>query len=140
MMKGFANPDGWVRLDFPGGWKGDKKNAFTGEGLSADETAVQDLVRKLGGFRKNSTALRTGRLMQYAPKKGLYVYFRYDAGQTVMCVMNVGRKSAPVDFGHYVERTAGFTQAVDVVSGESFPMTTIMAVGPMQMKVLELKK
>ncbi|MBS1973759.1 MAG: cyclomaltodextrinase N-terminal domain-containing protein, partial [Bacteroidetes bacterium] len=43
LMKGFTNPDGWVRLDFPGGWQGDKKNAFTGEGLSADELAVQSL-------------------------------------------------------------------------------------------------
>jgi len=52
----------------------------------------------------------------------------------------VGREVVPVDFVHYAERTAGFAQAVDVVSGESFPMTTTMPVGPMQMKVLELKK
>jgi neopullulanase len=127
-------------MDFPGGWKGDKKNAFTGEGLSADEAAVQDLVRKLGGFRKNSSALRTGKLMQYAPKKGLYVYFRYDAAQTVMCVMNTGKEAIAVDFNHYAERTAGFVQAVDVVSGDSFHMTTTMPVAPMQMKVLELKR
>jgi len=25
LMKGISNPDGWVRLDFPGGWEGDKK-------------------------------------------------------------------------------------------------------------------
>jgi glycosidase len=34
LMKGIDNPDGWVRLDFPGGWAGDRKNAFTGAGLS----------------------------------------------------------------------------------------------------------
>ncbi|MES2881795.1 MAG: alpha-amylase family glycosyl hydrolase, partial [Bacteroidota bacterium] len=26
LMKGVSNPDGWVRLDFPGGWPGDKQN------------------------------------------------------------------------------------------------------------------
>jgi glycosidase len=36
MMKGISNPDGWVRLDFPGGWDGDKKNAFTRKGLNDD--------------------------------------------------------------------------------------------------------
>ena len=30
--------------------------------------------------------------MQYVPQDGLYVYFRYDANQTVMCVMNTADK------------------------------------------------
>ncbi len=33
LMKGVTNPDGWVRLDFPGGWNSDTLNAFTGNGL-----------------------------------------------------------------------------------------------------------
>ncbi|HEY6900868.1 MAG TPA: alpha-amylase family glycosyl hydrolase, partial [Puia sp.] len=75
-MKGIANPDGWVRLDFPGGWPGDRKNAFTGEGLSSAERSIQELVKKLGAFRHGSSALKTGKLMQYTPAKGGYVYFR----------------------------------------------------------------
>src|SRR5689334_6770904 len=37
LMKGISNPDGLVRLDFPGGWDGDSKNAFTGKGLDDRE-------------------------------------------------------------------------------------------------------
>jgi glycosidase len=140
LMKGIDNPDGWVRLDFPGGWTGDKKNAFTGEGLSSDEIAVQALVRKLGSFRKNSSALRTGRLMQYMPEKGLYIYFRYDATQTVMCIMNTGRDAAKIDFANYSERTAGFSQAADVVSGTAYPMNTVMSIPAGQFWVLQLQK
>jgi glycosidase len=140
LMKGIDNPDGWVRLDFPGGWTGDKKNAFTGEGLSADELSVQALVKKLGGFRKNASALKAGRLMQYVPKKGLYVYFRYDANQTVMCVMNTGRDAAGIEFGNYSERTEGFVQAADVVSGTGYPMNEAMAIPAGQFRVLELRK
>ena len=141
LMKGVANPDGWVRLDFPGGWKGDKKNAFTGEGLSADESSVQDLVRKLGLFRKNSSAIRTGRMMQYVPRKGLYVYFRYDARQTVMCIMNTAAsQDAEVDFSEYAERTTGFANGMDVVSGKVWPLAEKTRIGAMQMWVLELKK
>jgi hypothetical protein len=151
-MKGIANPDGWVRLDFPGGWKGDTKNAFTGEGLSAEELSVQQLVRKLALYRLHSSALRTGRLMQYVPKDGLYVYFRYDAGQTIMCIMNTGDSSAKIDFSRYAERTAGFTRAMDVVTGNYYSiavkngvdnrrLTDIkMEIAPMQMWILELKK
>src|SRR5260221_14248713 len=73
LMKGFADPDGWVRLDFPGGWPGDRRNAFTGEGLTKDETTIQQQVRKLGLFLRKSSAIQTGKLMQYIPDKGLYV-------------------------------------------------------------------
>jgi len=93
LMSGKSYPyDGNVRLDFPGGWKGDKKNAFTQEGLTADEKNVQDYVKTLANYRKQSAALKTGKLMQYIPVDGLYVYFRYDATSTVMCVMNTSDK------------------------------------------------
>lgn len=140
LMKGINNPDGWVRLDFPGGWKGDQKNAFTGEGLTGEEAAIQGLVRKLGAFRKKSSALQTGKLMQYAPKKGLYVYFRYDKKQTVMCVMNSGQEEAEIDPDTYTERTAGFTRAVDVVTGAVYPLGEKTTIPAMEMRVLELQK
>jgi len=140
LMKGFANPDGWVRLDFPGGWQGDRKNAFTGEGLSTEEKAVQGLVRKLARFRKSSSALRTGKMMQYVPKNGLYVYFRYDAQQTILCAMNTDSIPAMVDAGRYAERTSGFTEAVDILKGVNYPLHRPIEVPAGQMLILELKK
>jgi len=140
LMKGFSNPDGWVRLDFPGGWKGDRKNAFTGEGLSADEKSVQELVRTLANFRKGASALKTGKMMQYLPNHGLYVYFRWDAKQTVLCAMNTDSLPARVDIGRYNERMAGFSQAVDVITGKSYPLQDIPAIPAGEMWILELKK
>lgn len=121
LMKGEKNPyDGWVRLDFPGGWVGDKKNAFTQQGLTDDEKMVQGYTKKLANYRKNSSAIKTGKMMQYVPVDGLYVYFRYDHHQTVMCVMNTSNKEQKIDFGNYTERTNGFTKAVNVESGTTF--------------------
>jgi glycosidase/MFS family permease len=140
LMKGISNPDGWVRLDLPGGWAGDKKNAFTGQGLSTDEAAVQGLVKQLAGFRKNSSALCWGKLMQYVPKKGLYVYFRYDARQTIMCVMNTGKDAAEVDPGDYTERVSGFTKGADVISGELRSLGEKTSIPAMTMWVMELRK
>jgi glycosidase len=117
IMKGESNPDGWVRLDFPGGWKGDKKNAFTGEGLTAAEKDVQDYTRTLANFRKQSTAIKTGKMMQYLPVDGLYVYFRYDASQTIMCIMNTSDKEKSVSFRDFAERTSGFSKAKNAVGG-----------------------
>lgn len=129
--------DGWVRLDFPGGWKGDKKNAFTQEGLTDEEKSLQDYTRTLANFRKKSSAIKTGKLMQYVPQDGVYVYFRYDDKQTVMCVMNTDDKERVIDFANYLERTNGFAGATDLngkVYGNQFPVPA------KQMLVLELTK
>ncbi|MBA4197643.1 MAG: alpha-amylase [Chitinophaga sp.] len=139
LMSGKSNPhDGNVRLDFPGGWKGDKKNAFTGEGLTADEKDVQQYTKILANYRKHNAALQTGKLMQYVPHDGLYVYFRYNEKSTVMCVMNTSDKEKNIDFKNYEERTKGFTKAIDIVSNTTF--NNSFTVPAKTMWVLELKK
>jgi glycosidase len=138
LMKGEKNPqDGWVRLDFPGGWAGDKKNSFTGEGLTDAEKNMQSYTRILANFRKKSSAITKGRLMQYVPKDGLYVYFRYDAKQTVMCVMNTADKEMKIDFKDYEERTNGFTKAINVVDGSV--TSSSFTIPAKTMWVMELK-
>ena len=43
-------------------------------------------------------------MMQYIPEDGLYVYFRYDNNQTVMCVMNTDNKARSINLNKYTER------------------------------------
>jgi glycosidase len=140
LMKGFTNPDGLVRLDFPGGWSGDTKNAFTGEGLNPDEKEVQALVRKLGQYRKKCSALQTGLTMQYVPQNGLYVYFRYDAHHTIMCVMNTAESEMTVDFSRFRERIKGFSIGKDVCGTEAiYQLNTPAKIPATTMWVLELR-
>ena len=138
LMKGISNPDGWVRLDFPGGWNGDTKNAFTQQGLSAGEKDFQDYTARLANFRKTASAIKTGKMTQYVPDNGLYVYFRYDLNQTIMCVMNTSEKERPVDFARYAERTARFNKATDVVTGNT--LSNSFTIPSKSFWVLELKK
>jgi len=140
LMKGFKAPDGLVRGDFPGGWKEDVKNAFTGEGMTDDEKSTQDLVRKLGNFRKNASALKTGKMMHYVPVDGLYVYFRYDENQTIMCVMNTSDTEKEIDFQKYAERTADFISAKNVISEERMATVERITIPAMKMWILELGK
>ena len=138
LMKGISNPDGWVRLDFPGGWSGDKKNAFNQQGLSAEEKDFQAYTAKLANFRRNTAAIKTGKMTQYVPDNGLYVYFRYNLNQTIMCVMNTSDIERLVDFTNYAERTAGFSKATDVVTGK--PLSTSFSIPAKTFWVLELNK
>ena len=138
LMKGYTNPDGNVRLDFPGGWPGDALNAFTGAGLSDDAKSVQQLIQTLANYRKTSPALSKGKLMQYIPKDGLYVYFRYTNAQTVMCVMNTSDNEMPVHFKDYTERTDGFASGINILTNEAVASTFSMPAH--RTWIVELKK
>ena len=138
LMKGISNPDGWVRLDFPGGWAGDNKNAFTELGMTAQEKDFLHYVQLLGTYRKTSAALKTGEMMQYLPEEGLYVYFRYTKGQTIMCIMNTDTKERKLNFEKYAERTNGFKGGKDMVTGENLGKE--FSIAAMSMQLIELTK
>jgi glycosidase len=138
LMKGISNPDGWVRLDFPGGWAGDRKNAFTETGLTNEESDFLHYVQSLGAYRTKSSALKTGKMMQYIPEDGLYVYFRYDNNQTVMCVMNTDSKARNVNLSKYGERTNLFRSGKDIITGNI--IGSEFSIPSMSMQVIELTK
>lgn len=120
LLKNFADPDGKVRQDFPGGWTGDNSNKFTEAGRTAAENEVFDHLRTLAKFRKTSSALRAGKMMQYVPEDGVYVYFRYDAKQTVICIMNTNDTSKTIAASRFEERLKGFNNARDLITNRSF--------------------
>ena len=138
LMKGISNPDGWVRLDFPGGWAGDQKNAFTEQGMTDQEKDFLHYVQLLGNYRKTSSALTKGDMMQYLPEDGLYVYFRYSKDQTIMCVMNTDTKERKLNFEKFTERTNGFNGGKDIVSG--IKMGNQFSIPAMTIQVIELTK
>ena len=119
LLTGFTNPDGLVRQDFIGGWKTDATNKFTTAGRTAKENDMFNYIKTLANFRKNSSAIKTGKFMQYTPDDGLYVYFRYDANQTIMCMMNTADTEKQIDFSKYYERTKGFSTAKNIVTAET---------------------
>ena len=108
--------DGYVRLDFPGGWKNDSINKFNISGRTQKDQAIYQDLATLALYRKKSSALTTGKFMQYLPIDGLYVYFRYDDKQTVMVVMNTSKTEKTVQIDQYSERTNGFHNYTDIIN------------------------
>ncbi|HEY4155520.1 MAG TPA: alpha-amylase family glycosyl hydrolase, partial [Puia sp.] len=141
LMKNFKNPsDAMVREDFPGGFPGDSVNKFEPSGRTEPENAAFDYISELAAFRKTSSALGSGALMQYIPVNGLYVYFRYDKKQTIMCVLNTDTLDRKVDFSDYSERTKGFAGATELLSHTNLDIPGKMDIPPRNMFILELKK
>jgi glycosidase len=140
LMKNYSNPDGLVRLDFPGGWAGDKKDKFTAEGRDKKENEAFDFVRTLANYRKNTTALQTGKLMQYVPRSGIYTYFRYDAQKTVMITYNGNDKESTLNTGYFTGRMAGFNSGLDVLNGKTITNLQQLTIPAKTTLIIELKK
>ena len=137
---GFTSPnDGYVRLDFPGGWQGDAVNKFEAGGRTEKDNAIWNHVAALANYRKTSSALTTGKMMQYVPEDGVYVYFRYDAKQTVMIVMNTSKSTRKISLNRFDERTTGFANYYDVITKTVSPLKEF-ELGSYKTIVYELRK
>lgn len=132
-----TNTDATVREDFPGGWEKDTVNRFTVEGRTDLENTAFNFVSKLANFRKKSSALTTGKTMQFIPSKGVYAYFRYDDKQTVMIVVNSGDKPARLNLNSYEEILKGRKQGRDVID-EKVYMLSELDLKPKESRVIEL--
>jgi len=129
-----------VRKDFPGGWKEDVQNKFTSAGRTEKENEIFNWTKTIANFRKNSSAIKTGKLMQYAPQNGTYVYFRYDGKQTVMVVMNTGDKERTIDVKRFVERTNGFSKARNIVTSATNDLDAEWNLPAKTIWIMELNK
>jgi glycosidase len=139
-MTGVTSPnDGYVRQDFPGGWPTDAVNKFTAAGRVGKDQEIWNHISTLATFRKTSSAITTGKMMQFVPEDGVYVYFRYDAKQTVMVAMNTTKEKRTVAVSRYAERSNGFSKARNVVSKETNALADF-SLEAHQTVVLELMK
>ena len=141
LMKNFKNPsDAEVRRDFPGGFPGDAVNKFISSGRTEQENDAFNYVKKFANFRKNSSALKTGNFMQYLPDDGVYVYFRYDNNETVMCVFNQNDGSKTINLSRFSERIKDYTTAFDVATGVTFNLEPSLTLGGKYVLVMKLSR
>ena len=119
-MKGFSNPDGLVRSDFLGGWKNDSINKFTKEGRTTQENEVFDFVKTLANFRQRSSALKTGKMVQYIPENDIYTFCRYNDEEKIVCIINVGEEEKNIDLDtKYKEVMQGYSGIKNIISGKN---------------------
>jgi glycosidase len=141
LMKNFKDPsDAEVRRDFPGGWPGDKENKFVAAGRTAKENEAYNFVKKLAQYRKKSAALQTGKLTQFLPKDGIYVYFRHMENQSMMVILSQNEKAQTLDTARFSEMLGGFTKGKNVLDDKALNDLKQIQVPAMSVQVIELSK
>ena len=133
-MPGGSDPDN--RRDFPGGFPGDPRNAFTTNGRTPEEQEVFAHVQSLLALRKSHVALRTGKqwhigwddtyyaFLRELPEEKLLVVYN-NAMQTV--ALNIPVENTPLETAHQLQTVFG-NIAAELISGQvrvSLPAQTL---------------
>ena len=140
LMKNYKDPnDAAVRKDFPGGWKGDLTNKFVKEGRTTIEQAAFDYFKNLANIRKSSSALTYGKLKQFIPKDGMYVYFRNSSSQKIMCIVNTSTKEQILSFDSFEEEIVGKTQWIDLLNKNAGSVSKNVSIAPQSFQLFEIK-
>jgi glycosidase len=135
--KGRDDPS--YRQDFPGGWAGDKVNAFTGEGLSAQQREAQVFLKKLMNWRKGASVIHHGKTMHYGPEQDSYVFFRYDGTKKVMVALNKNSKDLTLSTDRFREMLSGVSSGQDVATGQRITFKDSFTLPARSALILELQ-
>ena len=144
---------GGLRVDFPGGWAGDKMDLFTAEGraraaVNTDGKPVpegfaadmHDYTRTLFQWRKGKKVIHDGRTMHFLTRDNTYAYFRYDDTDAVFVFINNSRGKKHIPWSHYAEIADGLHDGRNVLTGESAEVSDSTVVGSRQVLIVEYKR
>jgi neopullulanase len=139
LMDGLGSAShGYLRQDFPGGWPGDKMNAFTRHNLSVERIMALEFMTRLLNWRKHSKLVHKGKLKHFIPENGTYVYFRYDDTDAIMVILS--KKDAHyLNTARYNEIIGKYKKAKDVITGEEFDDLGTIWLEGFSARILELK-
>ena len=130
--------DGNVRCDFPGGFAGDKHNAFTAEGRTKAENSMFNWLSKLLKWRRNNMVITKGKQIQFIPYKGVYVIARQWNDQTILTILNGTSQAVTLPLDRYAEVIGNHQEAKDVISGRKVKLGSELQLKARDTKVIEL--
>lgn len=132
--------DGDLRKDFPGGWPGDSRSAFTSQGRTEVENDAINFTRKLLNWRKQNPVIHTGKLLHFIPQDNCYVYFRYNDQKKVMIILNNhNTQSRKLDTSRFAEMLNGYSSGYEVISGKNIDNLNSVEINAKSALIIELK-
>ena len=131
--------DGYVRLDFPGGFPGDETSAFTRDGRTDLQNEAWDFLSKILHWRRGEAneVIAKGSLKHFMPQNGMYVYQRKLGDKEVIVLLNGNDAPNEVSMERTLEILPYGRRLHDVVSGEDVTIEKNMTFGPRQIMILQ---
>ena len=132
-----AGGDGNVRRDMPGGFPGDKTDAFTAAGRTDKQNEAFDFIQKLLQWRRGNEAIAHGSLKHFMPENGLYVYQRRSGDKEVTVILNGNDSPVTTTMERTLEILPYGSQRRDMLTGETITISPEMTFSPRQILILE---
>ena len=129
--------DGNVRKDFPGGFPGDTRSAFTTEGRTKAENDMFRWTARLLHWRQGNEVITKGKQTQFIPQNGVYVVARSYNGKNVMTVINGTSKAATMQAERYAEIIGDAQEATNILTGHKINISKDVKLAPRGVMVLE---
>jgi glycosidase len=120
-MPGGGDPDN--RRDFPGGWPGDPKSAFTADGRTTEQQELFAYVQTLLRLRREHPALQSGKLWDLFSDETAYVFLRETEEERVLVAFNNSAEAREMRIplrDTAAEGAAGFALALGQAKAEVF--------------------
>ena len=130
--------DGYIRLDVPGGWPGDKVNQFEASGRSEVQNDAWNFLRTLLKWRKGNDIIAKGKMKHFMVNQGVYVYERSLDGRSVLVLMNGSDKEVNLPLARYAEVLRGKTSGKEILTGKEIPLGDELSLAPKGIFVLEM--
>ncbi len=128
-----------LRVDFPGGWAGDRVNLFDKAQHEGDQKELFDFTRHLMNWRKSKEVIHSGKTLHFIDRDNTYAFFRYNDESVVFVYINNSNDTKRVPWSRYSEISAGLGEGRDVISGEIVDMNN-MSVEPMSALIVEFNR
>lgn len=135
-----AGGDADIRRDFPGGWKSDQQNAFNPSTQTQEQKDFFQFTQKLLNWRKGKEVIHNGKTKNFVPQDGVFVYFRYNAKESVMVIINNNEKDQSLELKRFAESLNGFAKGKEIISGKEISLQNNMNIPAKTSLIIELEK
>lgn len=131
--------DGYVRLDFPGGFPGDATDAFDASGRTPLQNEAWDFLSNLLNWRRGEAreVMAKGTLKHFMPQNGIYAYRRKLGDKEVTVLLNGKDTSNTVTMERTLEILPYGTVLKNVVDGNEVTIEPEMTFAPREVMVLQ---
>ncbi len=131
---------GEIRGDFPGGFPGQTRSAFTSAGRTREENDLYDFLHTLISIRKEQPALSGGTMLHFPSKDNIYVYLRIAGDDTVLVAANNNATEQKLDLTSLSSLFKSPGKLRDLLSGMTVDRAISLSLKPNSASIYSLTR
>jgi glycosidase len=126
---------GRIREDFPGGFPGNNRSAFTESGRTSEENELFNFTKGLINLRKRYPSLSEGKLLHYPPADEVYLYLKIRGEEKILAVVNGNQTDMNVSTEQVKHHLVNTESIKNLLTNEVIPVSEGLTIPSKAMSV-----